>query len=354
MKALYRVVVYSRLSDKIFVKLGSFKAREDKEFQSKMSQFGLEDIFGQSSCYVESTVSSKTSAIRESKGLLLTTGVMRRIHEPRSTMSQFMKVRIRQNEVTLFADCTGVELHKRGYRENSLIKMPIRETLACFFVNHVKDKPIFDPFCGTGTLLFEAAAHKIGLVPGLLRERFAGDVEKIYSFENWKIHKADMFKQVLEEAREKICTKPQETIFVGSDRDKDIIKSAEIINEKLGFQNLIKFETSDIQSSSGFDFMNKSVEDFQILSNPPWGPRSTKILKPGYTLGKLYSQFGTTLKNKAEHKTFSLVCPANTMFSKMLQDSTKFKVTRKVKNSIVNGNINLTLLTGIVAKLPKT
>lgn len=66
---------------------------------------------------------------------------------------------IRKNIATIYLDTTGIGLHKRGYRRNSNAA-PIKETLAAGIVDLARvhsDSVVCDPFCGSGTLLIEAA-----------------------------------------------------------------------------------------------------------------------------------------------------------------------------------------------------
>ena len=56
---------------------------------------------------------------------------------------------IRKNIVTIFLDSSGAGLHKRGYRQTSLLA-PMKETLAAGIVDFTRlydDSVICDPFC---------------------------------------------------------------------------------------------------------------------------------------------------------------------------------------------------------------
>ncbi len=93
------------------------------------------------------------------------TGSQRRIH--------FL---ILKNIVSVMIDTSGSGLHKRGYRANSA-EAPIRETLAAamaYFSRVRHDANFIDPFCGSGTILIEAALTALNIAPGM-RRSFASE-----------------------------------------------------------------------------------------------------------------------------------------------------------------------------------
>src|SRR5699024_7579513 len=83
---------------------------------------------------------------------------------------------IMKDQASLMLDASGVGLHKRGYRQNST-EAPIKETLAAAMVKLARvrsDGNFIDPFCGSGTLLTEAALYALNIAPGLQR-RFSAE-----------------------------------------------------------------------------------------------------------------------------------------------------------------------------------
>ena len=81
---------------------------------------------------------------------------------------------LRKDQCEIMLDTTGDGLHKRGYRRNAM-EAPIRETLAATIADLGRvrrDSLVEDPFCGSGTLLIEAAQKAMNIAPGLKR-RFA-------------------------------------------------------------------------------------------------------------------------------------------------------------------------------------
>lgn len=74
---------------------------------------------------------------------------------------------LRKNEVEIYLDTSGDGLHKRGYRRNATLA-PIKETLAAAIADLGRvrrDSLVEDPFCGSGTLVIEAAQKALNLAP---------------------------------------------------------------------------------------------------------------------------------------------------------------------------------------------
>lgn len=81
---------------------------------------------------------------------------------------------IHHDEVTVMLDTSGAGLHKRGYRENANAA-PIKETLAAGILDLARvypDTVFCDPFCGSGTLMIEAAMKALN-IPPCIRRKFS-------------------------------------------------------------------------------------------------------------------------------------------------------------------------------------
>jgi putative N6-adenine-specific DNA methylase len=85
-----------------------------------------------------------------------------------------IRVYVEKDMVSLLLDLSGEPLFKRGYRSEGGVA-PLRETTAAalLLLSGWKRKfPLYDPFCGSGTILVEAAMYAFDMAPGLNR-RFA-------------------------------------------------------------------------------------------------------------------------------------------------------------------------------------
>ncbi|MBR5679540.1 MAG: class I SAM-dependent RNA methyltransferase, partial [Clostridia bacterium] len=92
-----------------------------------------------------------------------------------------------KDRANLMIDLSGVPLHKRGYRPET-VDAPIRETLAAAMVKLARpreDVLLWDPFCGSGTIAIEAAMQMLGIAPGL-RRSFAAEDYPAFPASSWK------------------------------------------------------------------------------------------------------------------------------------------------------------------------
>ena len=87
-----------------------------------------------------------------------------------------LRFALRKDRMEMYLDTSGDGLHKRGYRRNATLA-PIKETLAAAIADLGRvrrDSIVQDPFCGSGTLVIEAAQKALNIAPGL-RRRFAAE-----------------------------------------------------------------------------------------------------------------------------------------------------------------------------------
>ena len=117
----------------------------------------------------------------------------------------YLNVHIAGDRVTLSLDSSGESLHKRGYRIANT-QAPINEALAAgmlLLAGWKGQSDFYDPMCGSGTLLIEAALIARNIAPGVYRQGFA--------FEKW----ADFDRESISSpsaasgrACNEICTQP--------------------------------------------------------------------------------------------------------------------------------------------------
>lgn len=168
---------------------------------------------------------------------------------------------IMKDEFILTLDSSGVGLHKRGYRRDSNAA-PIKETLAAGIIDiaRVRENDIIcDPFCGSGTLLIEAAMKALNIAPGLKRS-FAAEKFGFISEKIWQEARA--------EAAEKVKHDTAFTAY-GYDIDGECVKLTAANAHKAGVK--ITCERRDIK-----DF-TPPAENLKIITNPPYGERMLEV-----------------------------------------------------------------------------
>lgn len=182
---------------------------------------------------------------------------------------------------TLYIDTSGESLFKRGYRKNKL-DAPLKENLAFALLklaNWRPEVPLYDPMCGSGTIVLEALSHGMNIAPGLRRN---------FAFENFKHFESDKWSGLQQAAHAQIRVNPKLHIFA-SDIDARAIKIAQENLEQLrlpAIDKCVKFSTAN--------FLDKNAPTPQgiLVTNPPYGIR----LEEGEELAQLYPQWASHLK----------------------------------------------------------
>jgi putative N6-adenine-specific DNA methylase len=196
-----------------------------------------------------------------------------------------VKVSLLKDIATLTIDTSGVALHKRGYRQNA-VTAPLKETLAAALIYLSfwnKDRKLLDPFCGSGTIVIEAAMIAKNIAPGISRD---------FVFKSWPMIDEDTYKKVLREAYGKI-DQELELDITAYDISQENIDAAIDNADNAGVGDCIKFETKDF-----YDFNPK--EDYTVMiTNPPYGER----LSEQEEVQRLYTHMGKTL---SKLKTWSI------------------------------------------------
>ena len=185
-----------------------------------------------------------------------------------------LRFSIMKDHVELFLDTSGVSLHKRGYRRNAM-EAPIRETLAATIADLGRvrrDSLVEDPFCGSGTLLIEAAQKAMNIAPGLKR-RFAAERYGFVPAAIW----AEQRQKALAEAKLDVGFEA-----FGYDIDPAAVALANANAKLAGVEKRCHFEVADVA-----DFAAKP--EAIVLTNPPYGERMNTIegaAKLARTLGR--------------------------------------------------------------------
>ncbi len=174
-------------------------------------------------------------------------------------------ISIRDDMVTVSMDSSGEPLSKRGYRTWNG-EAPIRETLAAALILQSGWHPwqrLYDPCCGTGTLLVEAAFIALGRAPGLTRS---------FAMEAWPCAPHESMRQIRSEAKIKYAeTSKREIRIAGSDIDPEAIELARRHIRQAGLAGRIELEVKDLRD------VNLSGEAGVFVCNPPYGERLDNI-----------------------------------------------------------------------------
>lgn len=190
--------------------------------------------------------------------------------------------------VTLYLDTSGEALFKRGWRLDTG-DAPLRENLAAGLLRVSGWKPgevLFDPMCGSGTILAEAAQMLAGIPPGARRS---------FAFEKFTPFSADEWRQVKGSVKPRSL--PAEPTVFGSDISGDMIAMARANLQRAG----IPFEVP-LKQIEAQEVKPPSDVPGYIVTNPPYGERigvrGDSTVPQDDMAVAFFSAFGTTLKQR--------------------------------------------------------
>ena len=170
-------------------------------------------------------------------------------------------ISIRSDVVTVAVDASGEPLSKRGYRTWNG-EAPLRETLAAALVLQSgwhPWQPLYDPCCGTGTILIEAAFIALDRAPGLTRK---------FAMESWPCVPIEALNGIRREARRRFEEGSRRALNVsGSDIDPEAIELARRHLKQAGLAGRIELAVCDMRE------VNRPEGEGTFVANPPYGER---------------------------------------------------------------------------------
>ncbi len=192
------------------------------------------------------------------------------------------------HNVTLYLDTSGEALFKRGWRTETG-EAPLRENLAAGLIRMTgwkPGKPLFDPMCGSGTILIEAAQMMAGIPPGINRH---------FAFERMQGFDREWWQSMKEQAKRTAIKEPP--MLFGSD-----ISTAMLAKAKKNIANAgIPFEIP-LQQIEAQEIRLPVDRPGIILTNPPYGERinvrGNRSLENEDRAPHFYQLFSTTLKQR--------------------------------------------------------
>ena len=194
----------------------------------------------------------------------------------------YLNVHIAGDRVTLSLDSSGESLHKRGYRVANT-QAPINEALAVgmlLLAGWNGQSDFYDPMCGSGTLLIEAALIARNIAPGVYRQGFA--------FEKWADFDANLWDEVYnDDSREREF---KHKIY-GSDAGFYAVQAATKNIQSASLQRDIEVKQIRVEE---LRLADTNTEGALVMINPPYGER----LSQDKNVLRLYQDMGTALKHQ--------------------------------------------------------
>lgn len=280
---LYRVNLWSRISSRVLLRLGTFLAEDFAQLQVACEQLPWEHfITAAQPCDVRVTCHQSRLYHSDAVAERVQRSIQRRLGgAPTSTAgtAQLVVVRLQSDVCTVSLDSSGAHLHQRGYRLQTG-KAPLRENLAAALLRAVDyhgNTPFLDPCCGSGTLPIEAALIACHKAPGLDRQ---------FAFTTWQTYQPDAWNDLLTQARakQKITQQP----IWASDRDSGAIAATQANAARAGLAAVIQAQQAPLSAAQ------PSAQSGCLVTNLPYGER---VGDPN-DLRNLYAAFGKLVKQR--------------------------------------------------------
>lgn len=286
----YNLCLWSRLANRIQVILFNGQAHNQETIYQLCSQFHWQTVFsadktfsiefhGQSPQIRNSMFGAQVVKDAIVDHFLKLTGERPSIARdaPQIRLHAYLK----NDDLTVSLDLTGYSLHQRGYRTQAG-NAPIKENVAAGMLIRAnwpklaeKGATLCDPFCGSGTIVIEAAMMAAHIAPGLLRED--------QSVHHWEQHQDALWKKLRADAL--LLVKPLKFKLHGSDNDPRAIELAKANAIRAGVSQLVEFIPADVSKCRA------PHPEGLLISNPPYGER----LGDPTQLIPLYQQLGLVL-----------------------------------------------------------
>lgn len=255
-----------RMGERVMIRLGTFEARSFEELFQGVKALPLEDFIPKDGQFPVKghSLNSQLHSVPDCQAIIKKAAVERLGSKyglswlPETGDLYQIRFSIMKDKVEVFLDTSGAGLNKRGYRAVAN-EAPLHETMAAAMVtlSHYRGRDFFwDPFCGSGTLVIEAALIALNRAPGLNRS---------FAAEKWACMDAKYWQDARTEAIDKEYR--GEYHILGSDIDPESLNIAISNAKKAGVAKYIRFEEADATKR------DLPAERGVIVCNPPYGER---------------------------------------------------------------------------------
>ncbi len=293
-RTIYNIVYQTRIFSRILAPLIAFDCHSDKYLYKTAQQIDWSGFLTLTKTFaITSNVADSNIRNSQYAGQILKDAIVDQFRERTGERPNVdtrnpdlqLNLYIHQNKARISVDLGGGSLHKRGYRSES-VEAPMQETLAAAIIRLSGwhgERPLYDPFCGSGTLLCEAFMKAGNIPAAYLRHKFG--FLRLPDFD------AAVWNQVKTKANNETLDVPNDLIK-GSDISADSVKAVRANRDALPELGTIKVRRADFHDLEGFS-------NTTIVTNPPYGIR----LGNTEEVARLLKDFGDFLKQKCTGST---------------------------------------------------
>lgn len=283
---IYFLNIHLRCAISILVEIANFKVKTERDLYTNAYQIDWPTFFKVDKTFaVKGAVFSDVFRHSQYPFLLVKDAIVDRFRDkvqerPDVNVKKpqvMIDVYVNNNVVTLSLNTSGLPLFQRGYRE-ATGAAPLNEVVAAGILKLSGwdgKTDLVDPFCGSGTILIEAALMAAGLPPNLERHH--------YAFKNFENFNEEKFNSIIDGIDRRVKGLPCK--IVGSDISDEMVTKT---RRNLRGLPIGRFVETSVKP---FDQVEKPSESGMIVTNPPYGERM------GEEIEELYEGIGNWLKH---------------------------------------------------------
>lgn len=290
----YRITYQSRLLSRILIPLITFACPDKDTLYKEARKIRWEELMSAKHTFsITANVSESGITHSNFAGLRVKDAIAdyfrdrtnRRPNVDPKNPDIMINVHIHRDTATVSLDASLGPLHKRGYREAS-VSAPMQETVAAAIIRRSGwdgTIPLYDPMCGSGTLLAEALMMYCRIPAQVFRTRFG--FERLPDFDS------RLWEDIRLAAEQNIRPLPP-GLIAGSDMSEQAVAAAKT--------NLMGLHHGADVTVTQTDFRDiPGIEDSLIVTNPPYGIRMGK----DRDMKQFYQNLGMFLRERCRRSS---------------------------------------------------
>lgn len=292
--AFYRITYQSRLLSRILIPLITFACPDKDTLYKEARKIHWEEVMSVKHTFsITANVSESGITHSNFAGLRVKDAIAdyfrdrtnRRPNVDPKNPDIMINVHLHRDVATVSLDASLGPLHKRGYREAS-VSAPMQETVAAAIIRRSGwdgTIPLYDPMCGSGTLLAEALMMYCRIPAQVFRTRFG--FERLPDFDS------RLWEKIRQAAEQNIRPLPP-GLIAGSDISEQSVTAAKTNLMGLHHGADVTVTQTDFREIPG-------IEDSLIVTNPPYGIRMGK----DRDMKQFYQNLGMFLRERCRRSS---------------------------------------------------
>jgi len=314
-QSIYRINYCSRLGARVLLPLSDFVCFDQRSLYKGASKVDWNQYIPEGCTFaIDANVNHKMLRNSLFAAQVVKDAICDQLRELRGTRPSIdvktpdvqLNLFIHQERGILSFDTSGMPLHKRGYRQET-VEAPLQETLAAAILkiaDYKGDEVLYDPCCGSGTILIEAALIASRTAPGFLRREWGFMRLPQFSHSEWLRVKVeeDSKRMPLEKGK-----------IYGSDVNRNTVRIAKGNLRAAGFLQAVEVKDGDFR-----DLTPDPAPTF-VVTNPPYGNR----MGEEEMLYGLYLELGDFMKQKTAKPARGYIFTGNLNLAKSVGLSPK-------------------------------